>query len=215
MHPTSVLGLTPAELAYCVSLPLVAALIGWLTNYIAVKMIFRPRTPMRILGITFHGLVPKRHADLAEKIADTVETHLVSSKDVEIALRSGDVEQQLTNYITNRVEELIREKAVAIPLLGMFLSGDVTSKISEVIGAEIKASIPMLIDDLVSGLDKSLDFRKIVYEKVLAFKVEKLERIIYEISSRELKTIELLGGVLGFIVGLGQLTIYLLSKGIT
>jgi uncharacterized membrane protein YheB (UPF0754 family) len=201
-----------SELAYCASLPIVAAIIGWVTNFIAVKMIFRPRKPIRVLGLTFHGLVPKRHAELARKIADTVEEHLVSSQDVETALRSGDIEEYLTQYITGMVDSLIKEKAVSIPLLGMFLSGDVSSMISDLISAEIRTSIPTLIDDLVKGMDKSLDFRAIVYNKVLNFEVDKLERIIYDISARELKTIELLGGLLGFVVGLAQAGIYLISR---
>lgn len=55
------------------SLPFVAALIGWFTNFVAVKMLFRPRKAVRILGIRFQGLVPRRQKELAEKIAETVE----------------------------------------------------------------------------------------------------------------------------------------------
>ena len=204
--------LEPAELAYCVSLPLVAALIGWTTNFLAVKMIFRPHRPLNILGIKFQGLIPKRHADLAGKIADTVETHLISNRDVEQALRSAQVEEHIIALISQRVDAIIKEKAVAIPLIGMFISGDMSSKIQEMVSAEIRESMPTLIDGLLKGLDDSLDFRSIVYNKVLSFELNHLERIIYEISARELKTIELLGGVLGFIVGLVQVAAYLLFK---
>jgi hypothetical protein len=36
-------------------LPFIAALIGWMTNYIAVKMLFHPKEPKKFIGITFHG----------------------------------------------------------------------------------------------------------------------------------------------------------------
>ncbi|MEZ4979183.1 MAG: DUF445 family protein, partial [Chitinophagales bacterium] len=53
-------------------LPIIAGLIGWLTNFLAVKMLFYPRNPKQILGITFHGVFPKRQAHVAEKVGELV-----------------------------------------------------------------------------------------------------------------------------------------------
>jgi uncharacterized membrane protein YheB (UPF0754 family) len=53
-------------------------------------------------------------------------------------------------------------------------------------------------------VESRLDFRKIVYDKIKDFEVSKLESIVFSIASRELKAIEYLGGVLGFLIGLVQ-----------
>ena len=66
--------------------PLVGAAIGWVTNFLAVKMLFRPRRPVRILGLTVQGLVPKRRRELAASIADTNQTHLVTGEELRAAL---------------------------------------------------------------------------------------------------------------------------------
>ena len=62
---------------------------------------------------------------------------------------------------------------------------------------------------MVSRVEDKLDVSEIVRDKVERFDLAKLEAIIHEVSARELKTIEVLGGVLGFLVGLGQVAFML------
>ena len=62
--------------------PFISALIGWLTNYVAVKMLFHPRVPINILGIKIQGVFPKRHKMFAEKIGNVVGGQLFSFDDI-------------------------------------------------------------------------------------------------------------------------------------
>ena len=70
------------------SLPFVSALVGLGTNFLAVRMLFRPRKAFKILGFKIQGLIPRRQAELARKIAQTVEEELISHDDIERALSS-------------------------------------------------------------------------------------------------------------------------------
>src|SRR5690554_7808184 len=65
-------------------IPLIASLIGWITNVIAIKMIFRPINPVRIpiLNITLQGIIPKRRKTLARSIAEVIDHELVSFGEV-------------------------------------------------------------------------------------------------------------------------------------
>ena len=63
-------------------LPVIAAIIGWGTNYLAVRMLFHPRQEKRILGLSFQGVFPKRQKVLAEKLGKLVARELFSMKDV-------------------------------------------------------------------------------------------------------------------------------------
>ncbi len=71
---------------YFLIFPLVGALVGWFTNWLAILMLFRPREPVRILGWTLQGVIPSRHSQLAERIADTVENNLLTQDDLEKAM---------------------------------------------------------------------------------------------------------------------------------
>ena len=63
-------------------LPLIAALIGWATNYLAIKMLFHPREPKKILGLSIQGVFPKRQNQIAEKLGTLVANELFSMKDI-------------------------------------------------------------------------------------------------------------------------------------
>ena len=68
-------------------LPFIGALIGWLTNYIAIKMLFHPREEKRILGVRLQGVFPRRQQALAKKVGEVVATELVSGEDISRAMK--------------------------------------------------------------------------------------------------------------------------------
>ncbi len=192
-------------------IPVVSALIGWLTNYIAVKMIFRPRQEIRFLGFRIIGLLPKRKADLADKIADTVERELISYKDIRALAQGSDFHDRTGALIRTKIEEFIAAKVTSNPLISMFLSSDMVDKFTDVLMEELQKNIPNVMDHIFESFEDKIDFRKIIKEKINAFDMERLEKIVYDISARELKSIEILGGVLGFVVGLAQVGILLIG----
>ncbi|KMQ52443.1 hypothetical protein CHISP_0710 [Chitinispirillum alkaliphilum] len=188
-------------------IPFIAALIGWFTNFIAVRMIFRPRKEVRFLGLRFMGLLPRRKSDLADKIADTVERELISYQDIRIIADSPEFHDKTGSLIKSKISEFIEKKIASNPLLTMFLSQDMTVKVTDLLVEEIKHNIPNIIEHLFSSLENNFNFRDIIRKKIEDFDIERLEKIVYNISSRELKSIEQLGAVLGFIVGIVQVTI--------
>jgi Uncharacterized protein conserved in bacteria len=64
-------------------IPVISAFIGWITNWIAIKMLFHPRKPVRVLGIPFQGIFPKRQRQFAEKLGKLVSNELLSYTDIE------------------------------------------------------------------------------------------------------------------------------------
>ncbi len=70
-------------------IPVISALIGWLTNWLAVKMIFRPYKKTTIFGI--QGMIPKRRNDLARKVSEVVSNSLVVKEDIEKIIGNADV----------------------------------------------------------------------------------------------------------------------------
>lgn len=191
---------------YCL-IPVISAFIGWITNYLAVKMIFRPRKEIRILGLRIIGLIPKRKDELAAKIAQTVETELISHRDIRAIIQTEEFHLQIGNVIKTKIDSLIQSRLASNPLLSMFVTPEIIAKLSDTLMDELNKEIPGVIDTLFHSVESRIDFQKIIKEKIEGFDLSKLEAIIYSIASKELKAIEILGGVLGFVVGLVQLII--------
>lgn len=82
--------------------PLVGAAIGYFTNYIAVKMLFRPLYPVKIGGFTLPftpGIIPKRKSDMAAAVGKAVGGSLLTASDMEAMLLSKDMEERITREI--------------------------------------------------------------------------------------------------------------------
>lgn len=194
-----------------ISVPLIAALIGWITNYIAVKMIFRPRKPFNLLGYKVHGLIPKRQKELAARIGETVANDLVLHEDIQKVIHGPEVIEQINVLLTKQIDKFIAEFANKNPMIGMVLKGPLIDQVRSMLLSQIQSSIPQFLDSVMTRVEQKLDFKQVVQERIEGFDLSKLEGMIYAISAKELKAIELLGGVLGFAVGLLQVAIILAS----
>ncbi len=193
-------------------IPIVSALIGWITNYLAVKMIFRPRRPINILGFEVMGLIPKRKSDLARKIGETVETELLSHKDIHAAVSTEGFHNHLLDIIMGKIDLLLAKVLGGNPLVAMMLSGEAAGGIREMLREELGKVLPGVVEELFEKMEEKINFKDIVREKVESFDLSKLESIIYAIAAKELKAIEILGGVLGFVVGLAQVGLLLVAR---
>ena len=190
------------------SLPIVSALIGWITNYIAVKMLFRPQKPWSFFKI--QGLLPKRQKELARKIGETVEGKLLSLEDVISKLNEKDLNEKLAPLVRETIDIFVQKKLQQIPVVGMFLQGEMLSEIKEMLVVETLQSVPKMIVAFGDSLQENVSLKKMVQEKVEQFDLSVLEEIVYDISGTELRAIELMGGVLGFFIGLVQVGIILM-----
>ena len=188
------------------TLPLIGALIGWLTNYIAIKMLFHPRKEVRLFFIPVQGVFPKRQKALARKLGQIVSEELVSAQDVTAHLKEKATSEAVLSHIALKLEEGISKRLPgAFPILAMLKSSDMADKIKNMLLDQMGGLNEELIDKLSSELEEELDVQRIVEEKVSAFSSDKLEKILFSIMRREFKFIEMVGAVLGFLIGVVQI----------
>lgn len=198
------------DLISLLCIPLVSALIGYVTNYIAVWMLFRPHSPCRVLGLTLHGLVPRRQREIARSLGTMIERDLFSHEDIQEALQGAETSEAATVFLNEQIDIFAQKLAVQNPMLGAFLQGALLAQVKATLLAQMSERFPHFIERVVKQAEHRLDISAIVQSKIEKFDLTKLESMIYEVSARELKTIEVLGGVLGFIVGLVQVGVMVL-----
>jgi uncharacterized membrane protein YheB (UPF0754 family) len=182
----------------------VGGLIGWFTNYLAVKMLFRPFKPWRIPLTKFElqGLIPKRRAEIAASIGVTIEKELISVKELVSRLIEGENKQELIRTIRVKILTVIDERIPSIIPGG--IKQAILSKLRDILNKEITDFVDNSMGDMIEDSIRKIDISNMVEEQINSFELEEIERLILEISGRELKYIELLGGVLGAAIGLIQ-----------
>lgn len=182
----------------------VGAAIGWFTNYLAIKMLFRPLNPWRLplLGIELQGLIPKRRKVLAASIGLAVEQQLFTASDIIDLLIEGENKQEIISGIRHRVLKVIEER-IPVIIPGTIRSA-ILNKIGSVIDKEIEGMFDSMMEDTIHKAVSKINIKEIVEEKLNSLDLLELESLILEIMGRELKYIEVLGGILGFIIGTVQ-----------
>jgi uncharacterized membrane protein YheB (UPF0754 family) len=167
---------------------------------------------MTILGFSIQGVFPKRQKQLADKLGSLVAEELFSVKDVAEKLEELATSQESMELVGKRVEKTIREKLVkSFPMLAMFLTDEMVEKVTNLFKSELQDFLGESAQDLGKKLEESLDVKELVREKVEAFSSDKLEQILFSIMSKEFRFIEMIGAVLGFLIGCVQIGLTMIS----
>ena len=187
-------------------IPFISAFIGWFTNWIAIKMLFHPKEPKRFLFITFHGIFPKRQKQFAQKLGSTVANELLHFDEIAARINDPQTLQAVNPYIEEHIDEFLHKKLQEkLPVISMFIGEGTLQKLKEGLMEEIDLMLPQLINKFTQNLSSQIDIEKIVTEKVANFSSDKLEAILIGIMSKEFRFVEIIGAVLGFIIGLLQI----------
>lgn len=188
------------------AIPAIGGLIGYLTNRLAVKMIFRPIKPKNILGLRLQGLMPRRQAEIASSIGAVVGDHLIRHEDVVRGLDSLDMESLLVDLLESALAPKIEELR-SLPLIGGFLTDARVDDLRKSIAKRIMEHKDTVMHKLETALEEGLDVEALVAEKIAAFPLEKLEVLVLQVAAKELRAIELLGGLLGILIGIAQVAL--------
>ncbi|MBM3444730.1 MAG: DUF445 family protein [Bacteroidetes bacterium] len=194
-------------------IPLISAFIGWFTNWIAIKMLFHPKQPTRILFFTIQGIFPKRQQQFAEKLGKLVSAELISFSDIEQKLTHPDNLKKLMPLVDQKVDDFLRVKLSDVfPIISMFIGENTIQQLKGIFMNELEEILPELIRNYVRNLESQLDLEQIVVEKVSRFSSDKIESLLNQIMSTEFRFIEIIGGILGFLIGIIQILITLISQ---
>ena len=191
-------------LKLCLS-TLICAFIGWITNFIAIKMLFHPRRPVQIGSLTVQGIFPKRQKALAMNLAAVIEGELLSHDDIRQAMQRPEFSARLKDRILDGFSEFLSTRLGGLnPMIAMFLDGPMMEKIKGLLDKELDRIVPGLLETATGELENSLDFRRIIQDKIENLSMERLEILLMSIMAKEFRFIEVVGAVLGAFIGLIQ-----------
>lgn len=183
----------------------ICAFIGWITNFIAIKMLFHPRTPVQIGSLTIQGIFPKRQKALALNLAAVIEGELLSHDDIRAVMQRPEFAARIKDKIQEGFSEFLSKRLGALnPMIAMFLDGAMMDKIKDLLDAELDSIVPGLLETAGGELENTLDFRKVIQNKIENLSMERLEALLMSIMAKEFRFIEVVGAVLGGLIGLLQ-----------
>ena len=193
-------------------IPLISAFIGWFTNWIAIKMLFHPREPKKILGLTFHGIFPKRQQVFAARLGKLVSDELLSFTDISTKITHPSNLKSVMPLIEKHIDRFLREQLPEqMPLISMFIGESTIQELKGVFVRQLEVLFPEIMESYVHTLKDQLDLEAIVTQKVAGFSSDKMEQILMSIMQKEFRFVEIIGGILGFVIGLLQVFLTILG----
>lgn len=102
----------------------IAALIGGMTNYVAIKMLFHPKRAWKIGGKTVPltpGVIPKRKEEMARSLGKVVGEYLVTSEGLRTVIRGERMREMLTNKLLELIAKHLDEAETAESLILRFV----------------------------------------------------------------------------------------------
>ncbi|HWQ76311.1 MAG TPA: DUF445 family protein [Syntrophomonas sp.] len=188
---------------------LISAFIGYITTVVAVRMLFWPRRPVNLGFYSVQGVLPKRQAQIAVSLGELVEKELLSMDDVLEQLNTPEIQQLVLSKVSAVLRERLNE------LLPRIIPGRLIQMIIDLLDKIIAQESPKIIEQLFKSggeyLTNEIHISQIVENKINALDLKQLEDMIKGISAPELTFIEVLGGVMGFMIGLVQVVIVLMA----
>lgn len=193
------------------SIPLVAALIGYVTKLVAIRMMFQP---IEFVGIRpylgWQGIVPRRAARMASIAVDTMTRDLISASEVMSRLDPDHVAQELAEPMRQATEEITREVMAEFqPGLWEALPEPMRRVVIGRVQAESPRMIRDVLRDIQADVDSVFDLKEMVITNLVTDKAL-LNRIFQEAGRKEFLFIARSGIYFGGTIGLLQMTLWVL-----
>ena len=190
---------------------LISGAIGWITNWIAIKMLFRPHKEINLGLFKIQGLIPKRRAEIGSGIANIIQNELISVKDVISNIDREEFSKRLNALIDEVLDKNLKKKVKEkFPLLQMFFTDKVAKDVGNTIKDIVMENQEKIFEIFSNYAEENIDFEVIISDKISNFSLDKLEEIITLLANKELKHIEVIGAILGMIIGAVQYLITLI-----
>ena len=184
-------------------LAIIGCLIGWITNLIALKLLFRPHNEICLpFGIKLQGLLPSRKTEIAQSLGQVIEKELVSLPDIlDTIIKNQDI-TELKDMIVEKLSKSISEK---LPPFILKLAGkQIYDYVESYIYSDGEKLLHELVEYITNDATQKVYISKMVEDKINSLDFSSLEDIILDIAHKELKHIEYMGAILGFLIGIIQ-----------
>ena len=192
---------------------LISGAIGWITNWVAIKMLFRPHKEINFGLFKIQGLIPKRKSEIGTGIASIIQNELISVKDVISNIDREEFSKRLNSLIDDVLDKNLKKKVKEkFPLLQMFFTDKIAKDIGNTIKEIVMENQEKIFEIFSNYAEENIDFEVIISDKISNFSLDKLEEIITLLANKELKHIEVIGAILGMIIGAVQYLITLIIK---
>lgn len=193
-------------------LPLGGLIVGWATNWLALKMIFNPKQEIRFAGLKFHGLFIKRQNEVATEYSKIVSAKILTVERMFDRIFRGKASDELVGIMHGHVKRAIDEQAgLSRNIYQLFAGTRKYDELKDKAANRFVESLPYSIHHTFEYTESALDLETTMREKMAGLPPDEFEGVLRPAFQEDEWILILVGAALGAAAGFAQL-VFLFSE---
>ena len=192
-------------------LPITGVLVGWATNWVALKMVFEPLEPKKMGPLNWQGLFLRRQAEVSEAYAEFFATKILHSEALMNSILEGPAAEQLIELVKSYVEESVDHVSGAAGTIAQLAVG--TEKWVELkteISGRIALVVPQELGKLEDYVSEAIALEQELCQNLKSLSSAEFEEVLRPVFREDESTLIAVGAFLGGIAGLLQFSLMML-----
>jgi len=187
-------------------LPLFGLLVGFATNWLALKLIFQPVEEKKILGMKFQGLFIKRQNEVAKEYAHLLATEIFTFDRIFAAIISGETKDRFVTMISEHANKAIDDGVgMTKPIINLVAGRRNFEKMKTIVVEKTVKEMPRSIKPAFGYAEEAMDLDNVFRSKMQALSPPEFVGFLRPVFQEDELTLILVGAVLGMAAGFGQL----------
>ncbi len=184
-------------------MPLFGGFTGWFTDWLALKMIFRPKQPTRYLGLfEWQGLFLKRRLEVSADYGALIAREIVTPANIFEAVLKGPLSDRLFTMVHRHVQRAVDEQAsVTKPLVVFAVGSTKYQALKKTIATKLMDLLPDTLKHVEQYASDAMDLENILRIKMQQLNEDEFEQLIRPAFQQDEWILITVGAALGFLVG--------------
>ncbi|MET9261351.1 DUF445 domain-containing protein [Amycolatopsis sp. NPDC004079] len=183
-------------------LPIFGGAIGLFTDWLAIKMIFLPREPVRLGRVILQGKFQRRRAEVARQYGELVANEVLTVPNLLDALLRGPKSDRLVAMVERAVGHAVdAQVSAAKPVVALAVGAQRLQEMKHAAAQRALAEMPLTARYAEGYLTEAMDVAKMVEQRMLALTPLEFEGLLRPAFRQDEWKLIAVGGVIGFLVG--------------
>ena len=192
-------------------MPVFGGLTGWLTDWLALRMVFEPKEPTRYLGVfTWQGLFLKRRKQVAAEYGRLIAKEILTPSNIINGILRGPLSERLFDLVQRHVQKMVDAQAgIAKPLVVMAVGSAKYQEMKRSVAVKMMERMPATLKHMEDYAGDAMDIEHTLASKMQDLTAEQFEGLLRPAFQQDEWILITVGAVLGFLVGELQVFIML------
>ena len=183
-------------------MPAFGLIVGWSTDWLALKMIFNPKRPIRVFGLQLQGLFLRRRSEVAAEYGALIADEIITPRKVIQAILQGPMSDRVVAMINRQVQAALdRSTGLAKPLVVLTVGSSRYQQMKKSITDKVMERLPDTMIHLEDYARDSMDVRGLLIEKMQQLDEQQFEALIRPAFQQDEWILITVGALLGFVMG--------------